>query len=227
MIHLSRSLLVIGALLAIGLPAHAAFAASEDAPCDVAEVQYDVSANLKITNTTLGAGDGVHRVGPGKMLLRFDNRSGHARVNLMAYDMRQTFTVVSNVLFWSTRVRTNLQMRASRGPGSVADGTIDGHTLRWEGHANGVHSDGTLECDGSMCGKFGAPPSGTTEVHVGPTTMELEPFQFGADMKTFTMPFALISESDFPKERSLLAIAGRQVNRVCIAPEARLEATTQ
>jgi hypothetical protein len=215
----SQPSLLLVAVMAIGLPAHAASAVSDDAPCDVADVQYDVAANLQITNTTMGAGDGFHRIGPGKMRLRFDNRPGHPRVHLMAYDMRETFTVVSNVLFWHTQVRTNLQMSASRAPGSVADGTIDGHTLRWDGHANDVHSDGTIECDGSMCGKFGAPASGTTEVHLGPSTMELEPFQFGAEMQTFTMPFALISESDSPKERSLLAMAGRRVKRVCVSPK--------
>jgi hypothetical protein len=225
MLPFTRSIFMATALLAVGIPAHAATAetltgGAEELPCSgVADVQYELSANLKITDTAMGAGDGVHQVGPGKVVLRFDDRPGHHSVNLQAYEMRQTFTVTSNVLFWSTKVSTNLQMKASRAP-SIAEGTRDGRTVRWAGQASGVRSDGTLVCDGSMCGKFGAPPSGTSEIHVGPTSIELKPFQFGADMKTFSMPFALVSESESPKERTLVAMSGREVKRVCAPVEA-------
>ena len=221
MLRVSPSILVTGALLAVAIPAHAATAESNESPCDVTDIQYDLSASLKITGTTMGAGDGVHRVGPGRVMLRFDDRPGHHRVSLLAYDVRQSFTVVANALFWSTKVTTNLQMQASRAPGSVADGTLVGHTLGWQGRATGVHSDGTLECDGSMCGKFGAPPFGISELHTGPTTVELRPFEFESDMKTFTMPFALVSESESPKERTLMAIAGREVRRACVPASVR------
>ena len=95
-----------------------------------------------------------------------------------------------------------------------------GQSLRWEGRANGVRTDGTLVCEGFMCGKFGAPPSGTSEVHDGPTSIELKPFQFSPDMKTFTMPFALLSKSDSPKQRTLVSIAGREVQRACVLASA-------
>jgi hypothetical protein len=181
-------------------------------------VQYDVSASLKITGTVMGAGDGVHRIGPGKVVLRFDRVSGQRHARLLAYDLKQTFTVVAKALLWTTRVSTDVQMRASRAPSSfVAEGTLGGSTLRWSGQANGVRSDGTLLCEGSMCGKFGTPPSGWSEIHTGPTSMELKPFEFAPDMQTFTMPFALFSESDAPKERTLVSIAGREVRRVCVA----------
>ncbi len=216
MLQASRSMFIAGALLAIGIPAHAASAESRERACDVADVEYDLSASLKITDTTMGAGDGVHRVGPGRVVLRFDDRPGHRRGTLLAYDVRQTFTVVSNVLFWSTSVTSDLHMRAAPTAPPVAGGTLDGLTLRWDGMASGVHSDGTLECSGSMCGKFGAPPSGRTEFHAGPTSIELKPFRFAAGRKTFTMPFAVVSESESPKERTLMSIAGREVRRACV-----------
>jgi hypothetical protein len=216
MLESSRSILVVGAILATWVPAHAAPVESNELPCAVADVQYDLAASLRITDTMLGAGDGVHRIGPGRVVLRFDDRSGTGRANLLSYDLRESFTVVSSVLFWSTRVKSNLRMSASRAPASIVDGTLDGRTLRWDGQAQGVRTDGTLECDGSMCGKFGAPPSGTSEIHDAPAPLALQAFQFSADMKTFTMPFAVISESSSPKERTLVSIAGREAKRACV-----------
>jgi hypothetical protein len=66
-----------------------------------------------------------------------------------------------------------------------------------------------------MCGQFGAPDPGTTELHVGPNPIDLRPFEFDAEMKTFSMPYALISQSSSPKQRSFLAIGGREVRRSC------------
>jgi hypothetical protein len=216
MLESSRSILIVGAILTGSVPADAAPADPSEIPCAVADVQYDLAASLKITDTTMGAGDGVHRIGPGRAVVRFDDRPGCRRASLLSYDLRQSFIVESTVLFWATRVKSNLRMSASRAPASVVEGTMDGRTLRWDGQASGVRTDGTLDCDGSICGKFGAPPAGTSEVHEGPVSIELAPFQFGADMKTFTMPFAVISRSDSPKERTLLSIAGREARRACV-----------
>jgi hypothetical protein len=218
MFRSSRSILVTGAILASGVQAHAAPTESSELPCAVADVQYALSASLQITNTTMGAGNGFHRIGPGRAVVRFDGRTGHRRATLLAYDLRQSFTVVSSVLFWATTVKTDVKVTTvSRAPASVADGTLEGLTLRWDGRASGVSSDGSVECDGWMCGKFGAPPAGTSELHAGPTSMELKPFQFSADMKTFTMPYAVVSESDAPRHRTLVSIAGREVQRGCVA----------
>jgi hypothetical protein len=214
----SRSTLIAGAILACGVQAHAA-PESNEPPCAVTDVQYALSASLAITNTTMGAGNGVHRIGPGRVVIRFDGRSGHRRASLLAYDLRQSFTVVSSVLFWATTVKTNVQVTTStRAPDSVADGTLEDLTVRWDGRARGVRSDGSIECEGWMCGKFGAPPSGMSELHVAPTSMALEPFGFSADMKTFTMPYAVVSESEAPRHRTLVSISGREVQRACVAP---------
>ncbi len=47
--------------------------------------------------------------------------------------------------------------------------------------------------------------------------MKLAPFEFATDRKTFTMPFTLLSESEIPKERTLVAMSGREVKRVCVS----------
>jgi hypothetical protein len=216
MLHSFRPILALGAILAGSMPAHAAPTAPNELPCGVADVEYDLAATLAITDTVMGAGDGVHHIGPGRVVVRFDDRSGVRRASLLSYDLHESFTVVSSVLFWATRVKSDLQLRASPGTASVANGTMVGHDLRWDGRASGMRTDGTLQCEGAMCGKFGAPSSGTTEVHEGPSSIQLEPFQFSADQKTFAMPFAVISKSDSPRERTLLSIAGRQVQRACV-----------
>jgi hypothetical protein len=201
--------------LALGLSPVSASAEPPQVECGVTDIQYEVAANLSITNTPMGAGDGVHRVGPGKVVLRFDERPGHRGVSLLAYDLRQKFTVVARALLWTTRVSTDIATRASMGS-PIADGTLEGHSLHWHGAANGLRSDGTLSCDGSMCGKFGAPPSGTSELHSGPATMKLESFEFGTDMKSFTMPPTLLADPLAGKERTFLSIAGREVRRACV-----------
>jgi hypothetical protein len=215
-----RAHLTIAAALGLALASapHSASADASPADCGVVDVQYDVSANLKITDTVMGAGDGVYRIGPGKVVLRFDDRKGRRHARLLSYDLRQSFTVVAKALLWTTRVSTDIQTRAYFAPSLfVAEGTLGGSTLRWDGQANGVRSDGTLRCEGSMCGKFGAPPSGISEIHTGPSSIALKPFEFAGDMKTFTMPFAVLSESEVPKERTLVSMAGREVKRACVS----------
>jgi hypothetical protein len=217
----ARALAIAAAGIVVGLAPASATAEAEQPACAVVDVQYDVSANLRIDGTTMGAGDGMYRVGPGKVVLRFRSQRDRQDVTFLKYDLRQDFTVVSKALFWSTQVVSRIALRAEPAPrGPVAEGTLEGHSLLWKGRAQNVHSDGTLTCEGSMCGKFGAPPPGISEVHVGPTAIELGPFEFSADMKTFAMPFALLSASDAPKQRTLVSIAGREAGRTCASDEA-------
>jgi hypothetical protein len=208
------------ALIGLALVAPSASAEAEgveSASCALSDVQYDVSATLLITGTTMGAGNGEHRVGPGKVVLRFDNRNGQRAVRLLTYDLQERFTVVAKSLLWTTQVTTSIEMRAGNS-GTVADGTLTGHVVQWSSQAKGVHSDGTLSCEGSMCGKFGAPPSGTSELHAGPNALELKPFEFSADMKTFAMPYTLVSKSASPQQQTLVALSGRERNRACVLP---------
>jgi hypothetical protein len=195
--------------------AQSASAGAVDASCAVTDVQYDVAANLLITDTTMGAGNGEHRIGPGKVVLRFDNRSGDHAVRLLTYDLQEHFTVIAKSLLWAAHVSTSVEMRAG-GAGTVADGSLTGRVLHWNGQLKGVRSDGTLACEGSMCGKFGAPPAGSTELHAGPASFELKPFEFSPDMKTFAMPYTVVSKSDSPKQVTLVALSGREMNRACV-----------
>jgi hypothetical protein len=195
---------------------------SDDVPaasCDVVDVEYAASANLKVVDTTMGAGDGVYRIGPGHIVLRFDSRGPTHSVRMLTYEMPQHFTVVSKVLFWKTTVATRAESRAAVAPNAtIAEGRLDGNTVRWTGPGVGFRADGTLTCDGSMCGQFGAPAPGTTELHVGPNPIDFQPFVFDAGNRTFSMPYTLVSQSDSPKQRTFLALGGREVRRGCVSP---------
>ena len=80
----SRSILMVAAMLSgAAMPAHAAPAESNNPHCGVAEVEYELSATLQITDTMMGAGDGVHAIGPGRALrpVRRSNPAHAARAS--------------------------------------------------------------------------------------------------------------------------------------------------
>jgi hypothetical protein len=81
---------------------------------------------------------------------------------------------------------------------------------------SGYRYDGTMFCEGSLCGKFSAPPPGQSELHVGPNLVDFQPFAFSEDMKTFTMPYALVSKTESPKQTAFVTLAGRQVRKACV-----------
>jgi hypothetical protein len=77
-------------------------------------------------------------------------------------------------------------------------------------------TDGTTTCDGSLCGKFGAPPPGVSEVHIGPRSVQLASFRFAPGMKTFSMAQVQTSHADSPSQTTSEAISGREVKRTCV-----------
>ncbi|HXX66854.1 MAG TPA: hypothetical protein VEK07_06720 [Polyangiaceae bacterium] len=195
-----------GAGTALGRPAAAS-------PCEVTEVEYAAVGRLRVKDTLFGAGDGVFPIGPGTIVLRFGaaGATGGRRVQLRVYTMKQHVVVISTALFWTTTVTSDSDTRLT----APAGGVLTGHTLRWQGPPAAMRSDGVIVCDGSLCGLFGAPSKGNSPLHMGPNAVSLEPFEFDADMTTFTMRYTFVSETDSPKQRSYVALAGREVRRTC------------
>jgi len=190
-------------------------------PCDGWQVDYALSGSLQLADTPLGQGDGIYAVGPGSMAVRFDDVEGKpgGRATVLSYEMHETFKVVAKTLFWATSVTTNTTTRATPASCDAPEGALTGAALVWSLPAPGVRSDGTLFCDGSFCGKFGAPPPGQSEVHLPPHPVMFKPFQFNADRTTFTMASTLVSKTDTPKQTSYLALAGRELRRACAQPK--------
>jgi len=215
------SVAVAVATLGVALETAAPANATEDPECQVSDDEYTVVATLIIKNTPFGAANGKYRLGTGSMTLRIEEQTGHEAVKLMSYELANHFTVDAKVAMFSTKVVTVSHTSTAVNPCSgSAQGTLHDGVLTWTSKVAGYHSDGTMECSGSMCGSSGAPPTGTSPLHDSPDALVFSPFTFSADGTTFTMPYTLVSKSDSPKQTSYLALAGRRIRRTCPAPAA-------
>jgi len=186
--------------------------AAEDGTCRVSDQEYSIVASVAIRDTVFGAANGVYPMGSGKLVLHIDERA----VQLTSYELVNQLKVRAKVALLSTTVVT-----ASR-TSTVGDcchgsarGTLSNGTLSWNSVVAGYHSEGSLTCSGSMCGTFGAPPTGTSPLHDAPAAVTFNPFSFSPDGSTFTMPYVLVSQSNSPKQKTYLALAGRRVRQTC------------
>jgi len=187
-------------------------------PCGGWQVEYALSATLELTDTPLGQGDGVYAIGPGSLVLHFEDRGGQpgGRGKMVSYEMRQTFKVVSKMILGRTTVGTDATTRKTpEACGVLGEGRLNGTALEWGSPVRSFRTDGFLTCDGTFCGKFGAPPAGRSALTSGPDPVQFKPFLFSADMKTFTMPSTFVSKTDSPRQTSHLALAGRETARTC------------
>ncbi|HSQ61993.1 MAG TPA: hypothetical protein VLM85_02220 [Polyangiaceae bacterium] len=201
-------LLFAGAALLTAVPGH-----GENAPCATSEVEYTLAANLELSDTPLGKGDGVYAIGPGKTVLRFEGKN----VKMLSYTMHEHFTVRSKTAFWSTIVTMDANSAATPDACSVAaEGTLEGRRIHWSTPVRQYRTDGTITCSGSFCGQFGAPPPGQSPLHVGPAPQVFSDFIFAPDMKTFTMPKTPGQKTEMPKQTSAVAVSGREVRRTCV-----------
>jgi hypothetical protein len=208
-----------GAITAAVAIALAPAAQAQPSTCAGWEVEYALSANLRLSETPLGQGDGVYPIGPGRAVLRFDDRDGEpaGRVIVASYEIDEHFTVRSKALFWTTTVITDAETRATPdASGGVAEGALAGSTIAWATPFRGYRTDGTLSCEGALCGKFGAPPPGRSKLQIGPLPVEFRPFELASDRKTFTMPYTFVVKTDMPMQTAHVALAGREVRRACV-----------
>jgi hypothetical protein len=205
--------------VAIVAPSGRADAEPPSEPCDAWDVEYTLAARLQLADTPMGAGNGIYAIGPGNAILRFANVDGApgGAARLRSYGMREYFRIDSSALFWKTHVLTDTKTgTAPDACGDVAKGKLEGGSVRWLTSLNGYRTDGTLTCDGSLCGSFGAPPSGTSELHIPPHAVAFSPLRFAADMKTFSMASTFVSKTDSPKQTAFLALSGREMRRACV-----------
>jgi hypothetical protein len=210
---------VPGIVLAAAALAWPPDVAADDA-CDAWQVEYALAAKLQLSDTTMGAGDGVHTIGPGTATVRFENEGGRPGgiARLVAYTMKDNFTVVAKVLGLGTRVTNDTHTTVTPDKcGVAAQGALSGTTLVWTSPVAGMHTDGAVTCEGALCGKFGAPPRGTSPVHAPAHDVRFMPFEFDREMKTFTMQPAVVSKMTSPRQTSRVALSGREIKRTCVA----------
>jgi hypothetical protein len=211
--------LALAALIALTAAFSPATARAEDPPCNAWEIEYALAAQLRLSDTAMGAGDGVHTIGPGKLVLRFDNVNGQpgGGVKVTLYQMTNRFTVDAHVLGVGTRVVNDTETLATPNACGIAgEGSLRDRAVRWSTPWSGIHTDGHLECSGSMCGRMGAPPSGRSEMHTPTHPVTFKSFELGADRKTFHMDYAVTSQSSSPKQTSRIMLDGQEVRRSCV-----------
>jgi len=194
--------------------------AASDAPCSSWVTSYALAARLRLTDTPLGAGDGIYDIGPGRLELRFTrgpSPGGPIRVDLLAYAMRDHFVVDSSVLFIRAQVTTRTETRTTPDArGLVATGILTGKKLAWATPVRGYRVDGTLHCKGGGCGFSGVPPSGTTPLHIAPGPVGFRPFVFGSDeFDTFTMDYSKVAKTEMPRQTAFVSLSGRRMSRQC------------
>jgi hypothetical protein len=217
--RLTTTAVATAALGLVALPAEPASgqfeAVAAVAACPAWDVTYAVSARLRITDTPMAAGDGEHPIGPGTFVVQVDR--AQSRVQVVSLELKERFTVHPKALLWNATVVTDANARATADASGFAGmGTFANGTLRWAGPIHGYRTDGSLVCEGSLCGKFGAPPAGRSELHWPPSSVPFQPLRFGENGATFQMPYSLVAQSDSPKQKTYLSIAGREIHRTCI-----------
>jgi len=192
---------------------------ADDPPCNAWEVEYSLAATVRLSDTAMGAGDGVHTIGPGKVILHFDNVNSQpgGNVKLMTYEMTDQFTVDARVLGVGTTVVNDTKTRATPNVcGVSAEGAFVDRAVRWSTLWNGIHTDGHVNCSGAMCGRMGAPPSGQSEVHTAAHPAAFKSFEYATDLKTFHMDYSVTAKSSSPSQTSSITFNGRETRRSCI-----------
>jgi len=190
---------------------------SEGPSCNAWEIEYALTGKLQLTDTFMGAGNGEHDLGPGKLVLQFDDVGGQpgGNVKVKTYELTNRFTIESKVVGVRTTVVNDSMTRATPDPrGVIAVGVLgaDGWS-RWASPWANVQTDGYLTCSGA-CGKFGAPPPGRSELHLPPQPIAFKPFSFSADKASFRMEPTVTEKTS--SNTATLALSGRETARKCV-----------
>jgi hypothetical protein len=211
-----RAALLVGALAA---SLSDSLSQAQPSRCGVWDVEYVLAARMSLSETPFGQGDGVYDVGPGRLVVRFEDRPGSLgkRATVRGFTLRQHLRLESRLLLWTTTLTTDAESRAvSDACGVAGEGELVGSTLRWSRPVPECRTDGTMTCTGPGCGRFGVPPPGRSELHLRSAPLELQPLVFSADGKTFTMAYVPAARSEVPKQASRIALAGRESSRACV-----------
>lgn len=218
----SVALALVGAVA--GAVFHAPPVAAQISPSDATpgcvqwDLEYSITGSLRIAETPMAAGDGTFPIGPGTLVLRVDARP--PRVSLMDLQLHERFAIRPTAVMWKATLVTDVTARAlPDGAAAVAVGsrTVDG-VVQWAAPLKMYRSDGVLTCDGSLCGRLGAPPPGRSELHQASRNVRLQPFRFDRDGQGFRMDFTLVSSAESPRQRTYLALVGRRTRKSCVAP---------
>lgn len=195
-------------------------APANPAHCPNWVAEYALAARLRLTDTPFGAGDGVYDIGPGRLKIGFSSSPEANTLNarVLAYEMRNSFTVESHVMFIRAKVTTRAESRATPDArGVVATGTLTDQQLTWSLPFHGHRTDGTLFCEGLGCGFPGIPPSGQSPLHIPPSPVKFGRFSFDSpNLLVFRMDYVKVAHTEMPRQTAFVSISGRQTSRECV-----------
>ncbi|MGZ3475594.1 MAG: hypothetical protein ACXWUG_16030, partial [Polyangiales bacterium] len=95
-------------------------ASAEETPdaapsCGAWEIEYNLSANLRLAETPMGEGNGVYKIGPGNTVLLFEDKGGQpgGNVRMLSYGMTEKFTIKAKTIVFTTTVVTDSKTHAT------------------------------------------------------------------------------------------------------------------
>ncbi|MFV8753840.1 hypothetical protein ACNOYE_25120 [Nannocystaceae bacterium ST9] len=194
--------------------------------CQVWEITYDLTdSEFEISDTPFGAGDQVNvvaepyddddHIGPGTMVLRFQDVGGEpgGQAFVSAYDMDINFVVSG-----ATTVTTDLSATAGPSDCGLATGPLANDSVAWApAEIADVHTMGTILCEGNLC-MLGGLPNGMPVPVDDTAAQATNPFDFNADLTTFSMDQVVIAMDD--QSTTSWTYAGTETSRELIdAPD--------
>lgn len=205
------------ALVVASSPVHA-----DEPACNAWDIEYELKSTLTIADTKMGGGDGTWITGPGRVVLRFANVDGApgSSAKLLDYRERDKITLKPSTIVGSATITSDtITVGVPDACGVVAEGTLDAHALKWKAAWN-VRSAGSIACNGSLCGVFGAPAPGTTKTATPPHGAAFKSFELSDDRRSFKMASSVVASQKEPRQTSYLALTGKETQRACVVAKA-------
>jgi hypothetical protein len=190
--------------------------------CNSWIVDYDVMPGtaLKLADTPYGAGDGTYAIGPGTVRVRFADRGGAPAAGdaaLLDLQLTTKFVVNTTALGFKMRISTDGIVGFTPDEcGVVARGTLEGDHVTFVERARGYRSVGTLHCTGALCGKFGSPPAGRSQMARTPRPVKLRPLQLRDGVSRMSIGFFEVERQRKPSQTVLLRVEARETGRRCV-----------
>jgi hypothetical protein len=185
-------------------------------------VEYALVAGtaLRLADTPYGAGDGYYSIGPGTARLRFADRDGAPAPGdaaLLDLQIVTKFVVNTTALGFKMRIATDGTVGFTPDAcGVVARGTYAKAQISWDERARGYRSVGTAHCTGALCGKFGSPPAGRSQMNRPVHPVKLRTLQLRDGVTRFGIPYFEVERQRKPSQTVYLRVEARETGRRCV-----------
>ncbi len=136
---------------------------------------------------------------------------------MVGFELATKFTVKTTAVGFPMRITTNGTVGLTPDKcGVIARGELDGDKVNWTEKARGYRSTGTLYCKGVLCGKFGAPPSGRSQMKRPVHPVKLRPAQLRDGVSRLSIPSFEVERQDNPSQTVYLRVEAREISRRCV-----------